>query len=193
MTDLTGVIHGRFQMLHIGHMEYLLAASERCGHLVIGISNPDPSVTRYSSANPHRSEAISNPLTYFERLEMIKGSMLEYGVSVDSFDIVPFPINCPELLFNYVPRDAKYYMTLYDAWSLEKKACLERLGCSVEVMWQRTNEEKVASGAEVRRRIITGQPWEHLVPKFVYQYVTGRGIDGRLRQMAVNGEEDTHC
>ena len=193
MTDTAGVIHGRFQMLHIGHMEYLLAAKERCDHLIIGISNPDPSVTKYTSANPHRSQALSNPLTYFERLEMIKGSMLEYGVHLGGFDIVPFPINCPELLFNYVPRDATYYMTLYDEWSLEKKSCLERLGCSVEVMWQRKNEEKAASGAEVRRLIIAEQPWKHLVPEFVYQYVTDRGIDARLRRMALSGGEGLHC
>ncbi len=32
--DKIGVIHGRFQMLHIGHMEYLLAGKERCNYLL---------------------------------------------------------------------------------------------------------------------------------------------------------------
>ena len=35
----TGVIHGRFQGLHNGHMEYLLTAKKRCDFLVIGITN----------------------------------------------------------------------------------------------------------------------------------------------------------
>ena len=37
----TGVINGRFQVLHLKHMEYILAAKMRCNKLYIGISNPD--------------------------------------------------------------------------------------------------------------------------------------------------------
>jgi len=98
------------------------------------------------------------------------------------FDIVPFPINRPELLFNYVPADAKFYMTLYDGWSMEKKAELEKLGCRVEVMWQRRNEDKFTSGTIVRERIIAGGSWQDLVPPFVFWYMTENGIDQRLRR-----------
>ena len=52
MSDPIGVIHGRFQMLHLGHMEYLLAGKARCERLIIGISNPDATFTRFSSASP---------------------------------------------------------------------------------------------------------------------------------------------
>lgn len=179
--DSIGVIHGRFQMLHIGHMEYLLAGKARCRYLLVGISNPDPSVTRFSSANPHRSEALSNPLTYFERFQMIQGALLESGVPREAFDIVPFPINCPELLFNYVPRDARYYMTIYDDWSREKRRALEALGCAVDILWERQSTDKVTSGTEVRNRILSGQPWEHLVPPYVRRYISEHHIDLRLR------------
>lgn len=181
MNDPIGVIHGRFQMLHLGHMEYLLAGKARCQRLIIGISNPDVTVTRFNNASPHRSLAAANPLTYFERFEMIRGALLESGVPRDTFDIVPFPVNCPELLFNYVPREAKFYMTLYDQWSQEKKAMLESLGCEVEVMWRRTDAERLTSGTEVRELIRSGRPWRHLVPPFVYKYMTSHGIDLRLR------------
>ena len=95
---------------------------------------------------------------------------------------MPFPINRPELLFNYVPADAKFYMTLYDEWSAEKKAELEKLGCRVEVMWQRSNDDKFTSGTIVREKIIAGEPWQELVPSFVYQFMTANGIDDRLRR-----------
>ena len=110
--DLVGVIHGRFQMLHKGHMEYLLAGKKRCEHLIIGIANPDTSLTKYNTANPHRSNPNANPLTYFERFQMLQGTLKDYGIGLDEFDIVPFPINYPELVFNYVPVDAKYYITI---------------------------------------------------------------------------------
>lgn len=181
--DSIGVIHGRFQMLHKGHMEYLLAGKQRCKHLIIGIANPDMHLTRYNETNPYRSERTANPLTYYERFQMIRGSMIEYGVSTEEFDIVPFPINYPELLFNYAPPNGKYYITIYDAWGLEKKNILENIGCRVEVMWHRKNEERFTSGTEVRKRIASGQPWEHLVPKFVYHYVLQNQIDVRIKEM----------
>lgn len=182
--DRTGVIHGRFQMLHLGHMEYLLAGKERCEYLIIGITNPDSHLTKHSDANPHRSTTLANPLTYFERFQMISATMAEAGVKREEFDIVPFPINYPELVFNYAPRTAKYYMTIYDEWSKEKQAALQQLGCDIEVMWTRTNAEKVTSGSEVRDCIIHDRPWEHLVPKAVFDYVIQNGIDERIRSMA---------
>lgn len=181
--DRTGVIHGRFQVLHNGHMEYLLEGKKRCEHLIIGICNPDMTWSKYSAANPHRSAAKSNPLTYFERFQMLQGAFLEQGIKLEEFDIVPFPINFPEMLHNYVPMDVKFYMTIYDSWSLEKKEKLEALGCDIDVMWQRRNEEKITSGTEVRRLIAEKLPWKQLVPEFVYNYIRSNHIDERIEAM----------
>ena len=184
MKDAVGVIHGRFQMLHNGHMEYLLAGKERCERLIIGISNPDATLIKFNGANPHRSAAASNPLSYFERYEMIRLAMVEAGVPRDEFEIVPFPINYPELLFNYVPRDAKFYMTIYDEWSEEKQKTLQELGCEVEVMWKRSNDEKEISGTEVRACITAGEEWKHLVPPSVYEYVKANALEERITALA---------
>lgn len=181
--DLIGVIHGRFQMLHKGHMEYLMAGRQRCEHLIIGIANPDTYLTKYNTANPHRSNPSANPLTYFERFQMLQGALQEYGVGTSEFDIVPFPINYPELLFSYVPADAKYYITIYDEWGEAKKAILEELGCDVDVMWRRKPEERFTTGTEVRRRICAGEPWRDLVPEYVYRYTLEHALDSRIREM----------
>ena len=42
----TGIVNGRFQVLHLKHMEYILAAKMRCDKLYIGITNPDGAHTR---------------------------------------------------------------------------------------------------------------------------------------------------
>ena len=93
-----GVIHGRFQGLHKGHMEYLLEGKRRCDFLYIGITNPDPGLTKDNSADLKRSKPEENPFTYYERMNMIRDAMLEAGVSRQEFEIVPFPINFPELI-----------------------------------------------------------------------------------------------
>lgn len=111
MNDSTiGVIHGRFQPLHLGHMEYLLAGKARCRFLYIGITNPDPHLTAISTADETRSTRSANPFTYYERLAIIRNSMIEAGVSSDEFEIVPFPINFPYLLPYYVPTAGTFYV-----------------------------------------------------------------------------------
>lgn len=71
----TGVVNGRFQVLHLKHMEYILAAKMRCRKLYIGLTNPDGRMTGDSVNDQNRSTKAANPLTYFERYEMIKGAM----------------------------------------------------------------------------------------------------------------------
>ena len=121
MTE-TGVVHGRFQIFHLDHLRYLLAAKQRCSHLVVGITNPDPTLTKADAADPVRSLPESNPLTYFERYTIIRAVMFEQGLDAE-FSIVPFPINIPELYRFYLPLDAVFYLTIYDEWGKRKKRC----------------------------------------------------------------------
>ncbi len=180
--DKVGVIHGRFQLLHNDHMKYLLAGKERCEHLIIGICNPEVDLTKYTDANPHRSKKSSNPLTYFERMECIKYSMIEAGVKQEEFDIVPFPINFPDKIFNYAPLDAKYYMTIYDEWGEEKLKSLQNdLKLDVEVLWRVTLEEKGISASDIRKCIQEEKEWKQFVPKFVYHYIKEHSLDQRIK------------
>ena len=172
-----GVVHGRFQLLHNDHVRYIMAGKEKCEHLVIGICNPDRNLTKYSAANPHRSTEAENPFTYYTRYQMIKGTLLHMGLSASDFDIVPFPINFPELIFNYAPCDAKYYITIYDAWGMEKKEKLEALGCSVEILWKVDQSEKGISGSDVRKLMAYGKEWRQFVPEFVYDYVIANHLN----------------
>ena len=59
----TVVIHGRIQVLHNDHLKYLLAGKAHCRRLVVGITNPDPFLTRNENADPKRSDPLANPLT----------------------------------------------------------------------------------------------------------------------------------
>lgn len=181
MKDSVGVVHGRFQLLHNDHIRYILAGKEKCKHLVIGICNPDKNLTAYSSSNPHRSKKDNNPFTYYERYQMIKGTLLDMGIQGDEFDIVPFPINYPELIFSYAPPNAKYYMTIYDAWGYEKKKTLEEIGCSIEVLWEISLEQKGISGSDVRKLIRDQKEWKQYVPEYVYSYIVANHLEERLK------------
>jgi len=163
----TGVVHGRFQIVHNDHMKYILAAKERCKYLIVGITNPDPTLTKRDEADPARSAPEANPLTYLERQEMLRAAMLEAGLRPDDFAIVPFPINFPEPYDYYGPLDAVFYLTIYDRWGERKLEMFRRLDLETDVMWRRPVAEKGITSTEVRRLIAAGEPWEQLVPSCV--------------------------
>ena len=177
----TGVIHGRFQALHEGHMEYLLAGKSRCEFLFIGITNSDPHLTSENGHDLNRSTVLANPFTYYERLEMLRDAMLENGIERNAFEIVPFPINFPELIRYYVPLDAVFFVTIYDEWGKHKLETLMNMGLRTEVMWERSVSERLTSGSEIRNLIATNKEWEHLVPKSVAKYIKEKHLSERLR------------
>ena len=91
MTDW-GMIHGRFQPFHNGHLEYLLAAAARCDRLLVGITNPDRLRTRPEPEDPVRHLPESNPFTYTERLLMTEAAAGAAGLEIT---VIPFPMDRP--------------------------------------------------------------------------------------------------
>jgi len=180
----TGVIHGRFQVLHNDHLKYLIAGKARCHHLVVGITNPDPTLTRDDPADPHRSLPTANPLSYFERYVMVQSALLEAGLGVVQFSLVPFPINFPELYRHYVPMDGTFFLTIYDEWGRKKMAHFEALGLKTEILWEKSPSEKGLRGVDIRRRMAAGEPWEHLVPSSTEGLMKKWGIPERLLRLA---------
>ncbi len=181
MTE-TGVVHGRFQIFHLDHLKYVLAAKERCNHLVIGITNPDPTLTRADAADAYRSSPEANPLTYYERYRIVRAVMVETGLDDEAISIVPFPVNFPDLYRHYLPLGAVFYLTIYDDWGRRKLAMFKSLGLDVEVLWERPPEKKGIRAREVRRAMAEGKRWEHLVPPAAVRVIKDMGIDERMRR-----------
>jgi cytidyltransferase-like protein len=178
MSRKIGVIHGRFQPLHIGHLEYLLAGKARCDLLVVGLSDPDPWQRKSEATNPERGQAGSNPCTFYERYLMVEGALRDEGVAPEDLRIVPFPISWPERLSHYAPRDAEYYLSIYDDWGDSKLKRLQELGLNTTVLWRR--DHKVTTGTRVRNLIASGGDWQRWVPAATARVIVEQGIDRRI-------------
>ena len=76
-----GMIHGRFQPFHLGHLEYLRGAAARSDEVFIGITNPDPTRMKPEASDPLRHLPESNPWTYTERLLMVKAAAGDLGLT----------------------------------------------------------------------------------------------------------------
>jgi nicotinamide mononucleotide adenylyltransferase len=179
MVDI-GIAHGRFQHFHLDHLKYVLAAKERCRRLVVGITNPDPTLTKFDQADPHRSLETDNPLTFYERFVILREALLETGLDFREFSLVPLPINFPELYRYYVPLDATFFLTIYDDWGERKLAMFTSLGLTVDVLWRKPASEKGLTATALRRMMGQGQAWEHLVPPAVARLVKDLGLQERL-------------
>jgi len=181
--DKIGVVNGRFQVLHLKHMEYILAAKMRCQKLYIGITNPDMLHAKSSPNDLNRGTNAGNPLSYRERCELIKGAMAEFRVPESQYEIIPFPISYPEYITQYAPKDAVYYMGIYDAWDEEKYKTLCDLGLKVHVLWKKDIKDKGITGSKIRHLIATDQEWERYVPKSVYAYMKEHELDKKVKRL----------
>ena len=109
-----GLVYGRFQILHLKHVEYILAAKMRCKRLYIGITMSDDLHVSGGEEDNYRVRRSANPLTYIERYEMLRDTLLSFGVPREEFEIIPFPIDRVEYLGQYLPEGAVCFMSICD-------------------------------------------------------------------------------
>jgi len=167
METKRGMIHGRFQPFHNGHLEYLRGAAERSDEVWIGITNPDPTRIKPEASDPLRHLPESNPFSYAERLLMVKAAAADLGLEPAAVHVIPFPVNEPELWPAYVPADVTQFLRLFSAWGGTKLERLREAGYEVVILDE--GAEKEISGADVREALREGRDWESLVPPGVAQ------------------------
>ncbi|MGZ4256192.1 MAG: adenylyltransferase/cytidyltransferase family protein [Gaiellaceae bacterium] len=172
-----GMIHGRFQPFHNGHLEYLRAAAERSDEVFVGITNPDPARIKPEPADPLRHLPESNPYSFVERLLMVKAAASDAGIEPERLHVIPFPVNEPELWDAYVPRDVVQFIRLFSDWGGTKLQRLREAGYEVVILDE--GAEKELSGADVRAAISEGNDWQRLVPPGVA--VVLKGIEGVVK------------
>ncbi len=171
-----GMVHGRFQPFHVGHLEYLRSAAARSRRIVVGITNPDRTHLVAEEASPHRSLPSANPFTYAERAEMLHAVLRDERL-VDAL-VVPFPISEPARWPEYVPSGVVHFLRVFDRWGEEKVARLRAAGHAVVVL--DAPEGKTVTGTEVRRRLRAGGAWAELVPPAVADVIRSLQEDRAL-------------
>ncbi len=169
-----GMIHGRFQPFHNGHLEYMSHAAERCDELFVGITNPDPARIKAEPEDPLRHLPESNPFSYAERLLMAKAAATDLGLDPAGVHVIPFPVNEPELWPAYVPQGVTQYIRLFSEWGGTKLERFREAGYEVVVLDE--GKQKELSGADVRAALRDGGDWESLVPDGVARVISALDV-----------------
>jgi len=170
-----GMIHGRFQPFHLEHLRYFRMAWEKSEKVLIGITNPDPSTIVEDELNDHRHLSEENPFTFIERFTMIQDSLREEGYPMERIFVIPFPIHHPDRWPHYVPPGTAMFIVVYSPWERQKADKFHQAGLEVVV---EDSLDKSISGQQIRRRLVEGRAWEHLVPPAVARFLHGRGLEG---------------
>lgn len=146
-----GAVHGRFQPLHNGHITYIKAAKDRCDFLWVGITQYlRTHLVAVEGAGLYRSTVENNPLTYHERYNLVREALPKAGIPQSEFAIVPFPLEQPSHLEEFIPSTIPMFTAVCEEWNRVKINFLQEAGYIVEVVWEGPKE---FSGQEIRRLI----------------------------------------
>ncbi len=153
--EISGLVIGRFQPFHKGHLEVVRIIAEECDSVVVGIGSAQSSHT------------LENPFTAGERYLMISRSLRDDGVP--DFSIVPvMDINRYSVWVSHVVSLVPPFQVVYSNNPLTRRLFSE---AGYEVRASPLFSRDVYSGTEIRRRMIAGKGWRSLVPAAVVKVV----------------------
>lgn len=174
---ITGSVHGRFQPFHNGHLDYVLQSFEEAEFVKIGLTQIFwPSS---EEASRPRDNTDANPLAYWERALLIEAALVKAGVARNRFEFVPFPIETPETLRQFLSTSVLCFTTIVSDWNQEKIIILGEQGYSTKLLEvSQPDINRVTSGTEIRRLLRNGdKAWMNYVPAVVADLITEKFID----------------
>ena len=171
-----GVFVGRFQPFHKGHLELIKKIVKEVDELVIIVG---------SSQYSHR---LDNPFTAGERITMIRKALEEEGIQLSRIWIIPVPdVHQHALWVSQIVGYSPKFDVVYANEPLTRRLFTES-GFRVEPI--RFINRGLYLATEIRKRMLTGENWEELVPSSVVNFI--KEIDGDVRLRDLN-KNDTVC
>ena len=165
-----GVFVGRFQPFHKGHLKAVKDILAKVDELVMVVG---------SSQYSHR---LDNPFTTGERITMIRRAMKEEGISPSKYWMVPVPDVHVHMIWvaqviGYTPK----FDIVYTNDPLTRRLFIEA-GYNVKPV--PFHKREIYSSTEIRKRMLSGEGWEELVPESVTEFIKEIGGVERLRDLA---------
>ncbi len=153
---MRGLLIGRFQPFHKGHVYVVKKVLKGVDELIICIGSAQLSHT------------LDDPFTAGERLMMIANSLAENGIEKHYYIIPIQDVNNNSLWVSHVSSLTPPFAKVYSGNTLVKRLFSE---VGVKVTTPPLFNRKEYSGTEIRRRMLKGEPWEDLVPKEVMRVI----------------------
>ena len=171
MNQPVAVWDGRFQPLHKGHVEVVLSILEQfpsdLALMIIDCSTGLRENAEYESNSHHK--VSRNPLSYWERSQMMKSALKEVGCSRRvTVTGMPRPDLHWDLAKRFYPEHGFICLTEKDEYERLKRASWQHLGEETRVI--DTSSVSSISSTEVKRALKRGRGWRQLLPEDVVEY-----------------------
>ena len=171
MNEKRGLLIGRMQPLHKGHISVIKETLKEVDELIIGVGSADQSHTN------------SNPFTSGERIMMLTKALREYNINPSKYYIIPLEdVRCNALWVAHVKMLTPPFCKVYSGNSLVKQLFREN---NMEIIQPPLFNRKEYSGTEIRRRILNNEDWESLVPSSVVKVIKEIKGEERLRNLNI--------
>lgn len=151
MNITRGILIGRMQPVHNGHIQVIKQILEEVDEIIIGIGSAQ------------LSHETKDPFTAGERVVMVKKALVENNIDSGKYYIIPMEdINFNSIWPSHVKMMTPPFHTVYSGNPLVKQLFKEE---GYDVRQPPLYDRKILSGTEIRRRILEDDNWEKYVPK----------------------------
>jgi nicotinamide mononucleotide adenylyltransferase len=149
----TACVTGRFQPVHLQHVELFLRALDDADRLIVAITNPTQDSYAGEDPSLHRNRADANPFDVAFRTALIEASLADAGIN-DVTTIVTFDIFAPDTWAGVVPLDVTQVVRVYSPWEHDKVARFRAAGYPVRMLDGDTTNKIAAS--DIRTSLFSG-------------------------------------
>lgn len=167
---MRGLLVGRMQPVHQGHLQVIKRIFEEVEEVIIGIGSAQLSHT------------IKDPFTAGERVMMLSKALAENDIPASNYYIIPVQdIECNSLWVAHMEMLTPPFENVYSGNPLVQRLFLEK---GYQVTQPPLFNREMYSGTEVRRRMLSDAEWEKLLPESVVGVINE--IDGiaRIKDLA---------
>ena len=171
MKIVRGILIGRMQPIHNGHMQVINKILEEVDEIIIGIGSAQ------------LSHSTKNPFTAGERIVMISQSLAESGVDPSKYYIIPMQdINYNAVWASHVKMLTPPFSVVYSGNQLVKQLFCEE---GFEVKQPPLFDRVLLSGTEVRRRMLKDGDWEDLIPGAAAKIINEINGNERIKNLSI--------
>lgn len=176
MQKVRGILIGRMQPVHNGHMQVINKILEEVDEIIIGIGSAQ------------LSHELKDPFTAGERIVMISQALADADVDPSRYYIIPMQdINFNAIWAAHVKMLTPPFSIVYSGNPLVKQLFSEE---GYEVRQPPLYDRLHLSGTEVRRRIIEDEDWRKLVPSATAEVISEiKGIE-RIKNLSIKEISD---
>lgn len=171
MQKVRGILIGRMQPVHNGHMQVINKILDEVDEIIIGIGSAQ------------LSHEQKDPFTAGERIVMMSQALAEAEVDPSRYYIIPMQdINFNAIWPSHVKMMTPPFSIVYSGNPLVKQLFEEE---GFEVRQPPLYDRLHLSGTEVRKRILEDGDWQELVPKATCDVIEEiNGIE-RIKNLSV--------